>query len=605
MNNLVNLLLCPTQNTLKLEDYEKSLAPHWARVFVDNGLLTAEHFTQMVDGKPVWLTWLEDNNEPQQASEVVVDVLGEAFDWMQPLAPNHPEQLRVDAVFPYCSLAALDRVFSRLSPTVITSLRSRTGDGVVSLQYALNEQENDLVAGLAKWGWDIEDPDQSGQTWLLRAERWGAAQLLLQNGANVFAVDHNQKTVLDRVKKWTREGYTSAEITKIIHTYLNTSKTADPLAAKKIAALSTLFADIGSEKTGSVVKALTTLQKLNTDRSDVVDVAGRSLMQAVRAQMLQHPLDIRTRAPVIFFTRMFLLLWTHHSPGGVVDLDQPFANNSKWTDRDVLLLLATAYSYSVVFKGQDIFKTVGPALDEWLSQRLPDLIGGVNDILEPMMTAHPQRLRTQLAKEFDPSLETLEKRSIVHDSKLGFVSRWIGELPLNHPMVQFMLEGLREQHSLAQTEDKPESRFPRNVLAYDTRWTQWYRTHHAIADAEIEGMLDTQLMQMWNQWYIGNPRNELGETMYYALEKGDQKIVGDFIQQRSQQVWEMDVEVLMRWRESVVVARANVHNSLLEITPRPHSSVETVLGEVEARVLHHHAVAGLTDTSQSGHRRKL
>jgi len=597
MNNPVNFLLCPTQNFLN--NYEKSLAPRWARVFVDNGFLTVDHFTQMVDGQPVWLKWLDDNNEPDEASEVVMDALGASFDWMLPLDPADPEHLRFDAVFPYCSLTALDRVFSQLSPTAIEGLKKRAREGGVSLQNALSIQNNDLVAGLVKWGWDIEDPDTTGQTWLLRVERWGEAQLLLKNGANVFAVDHNQATVLDRVKKWARVGHTSGEITKIIHTYMNKPNSIDPAAAKKTAALTTLFADIASEKTGSVLKALAALQKLNTDRSEVVDVAGRSVMHALHTQMLQHPLDVRQHAPVIFFTRIFSLLWTKHSPGGLVDLDQPFANHSQWTERDVLLLLATVYSCSSVFKGQEIVSVVGTGLEEWLSQRLPGLIGSVQDVLEPMIAFHPQRLRTQLAKEFDPSLETLAKKSIRHESKLGTVARLIGDLPVNHPMVQFMLGGLREQHSLAQTEDNPSFS---TVLPYDARWVQWYRTHHAIADAEIEKLLDTQLMRMWG-WYIGRSNSELGDVMYYMLDKGDRQILGDFIRHRSQHVQEMDAAELGRWRNSLLAHYDET--SLLEITPRAHSSMETVLGDIEARILYHHAVEGLTEAAQSGQRRKL
>lgn len=595
MPNPIDLLLNPTSDSNR----GSTLKPDWVAQFLTSGLLNVDHLLEVVDGTPVWLSWVQNNNDPKQAAQIVVEQFSNInFDWMAPTRPAALKPVpRVASIFPYCTPENLELIFSNLPAQSLDVLRRLPQNSSnVSIECALEHKDSALVGLLVKWGWDIEAPDHNGQTMLLKTRKWQFAEILLDNGANVLAVDNNQTTILDRVGPWTSQARVdSGEIRKVLNTYINkASPSLNPIDEKKKNAITTLFGQIGEEKTGAIKKALEVLQKLNATSDELVDVAGRSLVQVLRDQVFKHGVYGYEQSHARFFSRFFTALINNHNPGGAVDLDRPFALNPVWSDRDVLMMMVLTLDTNASFNSGFLTAQMNEDLTDWKTNRYPHLVEHLHDFFAPLMdsSSSPERLREVL---------TAHLRSKNNQPFFAHIADDLAQLPFEHPMVQFVVQGLFEDHSKHRSTGFDEF----DIKASEARWGHWYCQRNGLDNTHpLVGALDSQLMTMWSDWYVQNCGvvGEIGG--YRSLQGGDTGLLSSFIQTRSEQLDQMDPQLLSSWRDFVLKEMSVV--SLVELdTNHMDASVANLVHGVEAQVLHNVVTAHVGGCAVNSVKRKM
>ena len=587
MSNPIDLLLKPTHDT----DGRFTLKTQWVTEFLTTGFLKSEHFLERVKGSPVWLEWVKHNSCEHEAANIVVQHLRHTnFDWMSPTEPNSPVRC-IESIFPYCNADTLDAIFTQLPKSALDTLKGSVFDkqhpnlSILSAVVHITT-ENDakkMVGTLIKWGWNIEQTNERGETLLLQTTHWGHAHILLESGANVLAVDHSNNTVFDRVRDWAhRSRFSSSDIIKTINGCMRAATptlTAD--AQKKTSAITTLFSQISQEKTGDIKKTLAVLRKTDATFGDLQDVAGRTLMQVARDQIFKHSLQGYDQSHARFFSRLFVILTDNHEPGGLIDLDQAFVGHAHWSDRDVLNMTLLTLASHRDFNDRFLTSSMQETLKIWQNERFPSLVASLQDFFQPLVDneqgGHVRDILTA---------HTTEKPN----SRIFFntVSHCLNALPFEHPMVQIVVEGLRAQHEKHMVGDIFDANEYDNVnvLAEELLWAARYcKTHNLDNNHPLVKMMDVQVMAMWGQWYIGR-RMEVGDTEgYRTLQHADRKMFQRFVVERSHQIDQMDANLFEIWH----TAQLKHHNVLsLHKIEHPHmdSSTLDLITRIEAQVLH-------------------
>lgn len=603
MSNPIDLLLNPTHD----KGNRSTLKPQWVQEFLNTGLLKPEHFLERVKATPVWLEWMQHNSCEHEAANIVVQQLQHTnFDWMGLTEPNSPSRC-IESIFPYCNAETLDAIFSQLSKTSLDTLKRSVFDkqqpniSILSAVVHIDAEENakKMVGALIKWGWNIEETNVRGETLLLQTTHWGHAHILLENGANVLAVDNSNNTVFDRVRDWShRSRFSSADIIKTINGFMRAAAptlTADE--QKKKSAITTLFSQISQEKTGDIKKTLAALRKTDATSSDLNDVAGRTLMQVAREQIFKHSLRSYDQSHARFFSRLFVILMDNHEQGGLIDLDQPFAGHAHWTDRDVLNMTLLTLATHRDFNDRFLTSTMEEALKTWKIQRFPSLVCSLHDFFQPLLDNEQGSYLRDILTE-----HTIEKPN--NTIFFSTVSHGLNGLPFEHPMVQVLVAGLRAQHAKHLSGDIfDKSEYDNiNVLADELLWAARYcKTHDLDNEHPLVKMVDVQMMAVWGQWYIDRS-TEVGKTDgYRTLEHADRKMFQRFVVERSHQIDQIDTTLFEIWR----TAQLKHHNvcSLNTIdNPRMDSSTVDLIARIEAQALYttveQHIGKSLTQTAK-------
>ncbi len=598
MSNPIDLLLNPTHD----KGNRSTLKPQWVQEFFNTGFFKPEYFLERVNGIPVWLEWVQRNSCAHEAANIVVQQLHHTnFDWMGHTDPNEPSRC-VESIFPYCNAEALDAIFSQLSSNCLDTLKHSVFDkknpnvSILSAVVHIDSEDDakQLVGGLIKWGWNIEQTNERGETLLLQTTHWGHAHILLENGANVLAVDNNNNTVFDRVRDWShRSRFSNADIIKTINGFMRAAAPASSAdEQKKKSAITTLFSQISQEKTGDIKKTLTTLRKTDAVSSDLHDVAGRTLMQVAREQIFKHSLRAYDQSYARFFSRLFVILMDNHQQGGLIDLDQPFMDHAQWSDRDVLNMTLLTLATHRDFNDRFLTSTMEEALETWKRQRFPNLVASLHDFFQPLLdNEQGNYLRDILTQH------TTEKPN--NRIFFNLVSRCLNDLPFEHPMVQIVIDGLRAQHATHLGGDIFDaSEYDNvNVLADEFLWAARYcQTHNLDNEHPLVKMMDVQIMAMWGQWYIDHG-TEVGKTQgYRTLEHADRKMFERFVVERSHQIDQIDPNLFDIWHTAQLK-----HHGVLSLNkidnPRMDTSAVDLIARIEAQVLHNTVQKHIGDTS--------
>lgn len=586
MSNPIDLLLNPTHD----KGTHSSLKIQWVREFLDTGFLKPQHFLETVNDTPVWLEWVRKNCATHEASALVVEQFKALhFDWMAPTSSESPTRC-IEYIFPYCNAEILDQILAQLPASALGELQKSVFEHKtpnLSLLSAAHHFEksgeaNTMVNMLLKWGWNIEERNERGETLLLQTPYWNDAHILLECGANVLAVDHNNTTVFDRVRGWVRHSrWNSTEITKTLNTYMrNAAPALNPDDQKKKIAITTMFSQIGQEKTGDLKKTLAVLQKIQASSNKLVDVAGRSLVQVLREQIFSHSLQAYDQAHTRFFSRVFVILMDNHEPGGLIDLDQPFAGHAQWSDRDVLNMMLSTLAANRNFKDGFLTSQMREDLKKWQSERFPHLVAFLHDFFQPALDNELGYVRELLIQH------TTQRP--VPSIFFNCVSHHLNALPFEHPLVQIVVDGLRVEHAKHNTGAVFDgSDYDNiNVLPEDLLWAARYcETHNLDNNHPLVHMVDVQMMAMWSQWYIAH-RGEVGDTYSYSsLKHADRKMFKRFVVERSHQIDQIDEALFTTWHAAQL--KHHKVSSLYEIdSSRMDPSTLDLIARIQARVLH-------------------
>lgn len=579
MLNPIDLLLNPTtEGQLRLP-----LKPTWVAEFFASGLLRVEHLLADFEGTPVWIRWIENNQQPQDAAALVVDKLSEIhFDWMDLIVSQDNVDntvLRVARIFNHCNTDTLSKIFSTLSEDDLNILRTQKfkyGTSSVSILGAVYRGNSDGVKHLLQHGWDIEETNSNGETLLLQTYRWDQAKILLDNGANVLAVDNNNTTVLDRVQLWSsRASLNSSDISKILNTYMRqASPSFDQVDTNKKSAIITLFSQIGEEKTGSIKKTLAVLRKTKATSDDLVDVAGRSLIHVLRDQVFKHGVYGFDLSHGRFFSRFFMLLMDNHAPGGVIDLDRPFSLNPGLHDRDVLMMMMWTFLNNKNFNRTFITPSLQKNLNDWSNQRMPTLVPHLHDFFQPLMNKNnsPERLRELFVRNFEPN-----NRQSQFFSR---VASHLSQLPFEHPIVEFILDNMIQRHK---NQTFYYNNYENQTGADELRWGQWYLQNAKSSNTHpLVDVLDHQLLNVFGAWYLHSSK-KLGEVTSQEMQ-GARTQFSSYIVQRLQHLDQINPTLLKLWRTHTLE-----RNNVLALTDISESytdsTVVEVLEQMDAQVL--------------------
>lgn len=586
MSNPIDLLLNPTHD----KGTHSSLKIQWVREFLDTGFLKPQHFLETVNDTPVWLEWVGKNGVMQEASALVVEQFNALnFDWMAQTSSGSPLRC-IESIFPYCNAETLDHILARLPSSALSELQSSVFENktpnlslLSAAHYFENAESKKIVEVLLKWGWNIEELNEQGETLLLQTPYWNDAHILLECGANVLAVDNNNTTVFDRVRTWVRHSrWNSTDITKTLNTYMrNAAPALNPEDQKKKAAITTMFSQIGQEKTGDLKKTLSVLQKIQASSNELVDVAGRSLVQVLREQIFSHSLQAYDQAHPRFFSRVFVILMDNHEPGGLIDLDQPFAGHAQWSDRDVLNMMLSTLAANRYFKDGFLTSQMREDLKKWQSERFPNLVASLHDFFQPALDNEPEYVRELLIQH------TTQRP--VPSIFFNCVSHHLNTLPFEHPIVQLVVDRLRVEHTKHNKGEIFESNYDNiSVLPEDLLWAARYcDTHNLDNEHPLVHMVDVQMMAMWSQWNIAH-RGEVGDTYSYrSLQHADRKMFKRFVVERSHQIDQINETLFTTW----YAAQLKHHevSSLYEIdSSRMDPSTLDLIARIQARVLYAH-----------------
>lgn len=593
MSNPIDLLLNPTSDSGK----RSSLKPQWAQAFFDSGVLKPEHLLEHVDDTFVWLDWIERNSFAEDAATLAVHHLNAlGFNWMEPIQSDKPER-GIDRIFKHCGPATLEQILSTLSEDEVGALHSNVYDPhnhQISILDAAQDNPQ-AMATLLKWGWNMEGTDLQGQTPLLQAVRWGQARVVLEHGANPLVVDNNATTVLDRARRWARYSRTSAaDITKELNTHIrNTVPTGNPQGHKKQMALNAMFAELRDEKTGSLKKNLEVLKKNGATSDELVNQDGRSLVQTAYDQLFKYPLRCFNTSPSRFFARFFVAMMEQHSDGGFIDLNRPFANSAHWSERDVLMMMVLTLQTRRSFKTDFLTPPLSCALEGWTTERFPALVAHLPEIFQPMMDSKDVRDLRSIFTEF----LDVGDHSTPSGDFFNTVAHAVATLPFEHPMVQCMVQGLKEQYTLHGQEQMDDIK----ICGSELRWAMWYCHSNALDDTHIlMQMVDAQIMAVWGEWNVGRNREIGGAGV--RLDHGDKRFFENYIVQRSSHIERMDFSLLQTWWNQKLSEYDLT--SLLEIEGMDQSTVD-VLSAVEARMVRHTLEQQLTTASITSSARKM
>lgn len=588
MSNPIDLLLNPTHD----KGTHSSLKIQWVREFLDTGFLKPQHFLDTVNDSPVWLEWVRKNCSMQEASALVVEQFNTLnFDWMSQTSSASPLRC-IESIFPYCNAETLDQILAQLPSSALSALQSSVFENKtpnLSLLSAAHHFENadskKIVEVLLKWGWNIEELNEQGETLLLQTPYWNDAHILLECGANVLAVDHNNTTVFDRVRTWAHRARAgSAEITKTLNTYMrNAAPALNPEDQKKKAAITTMFSQIAQEKTGDLKKTLAVLHKTQAASNELVDVAGRSLVQVLREQIFTHSLQAYDQSHTRFFSRLFVILMDNHEPGGLIDLDQPFAGHTQWSDRDVLNMMLSTLAANRNFKDGFLTSQMRQDLKTWQSQRFPSLVGSLQDFFQPALDNEQEVYVRELL------IENTTERPVT-SVFFNCVSHHLNALPFEHPIVQLVVDRLRVEHTKHNKGEIFDASNYDNisVLPEDLLWAARYCDTHNLDNAHpLVHMVDVQMMAMWSQWNIAH-RGEVGDVYSYrSLQHADRTMFKRFVVERSHQIDQMDRDLFNIWH----AAQLKHHgvSSLYEIdNSRMDPSTLDLIARIQACVLYEH-----------------